>query len=102
MYNQRKTSTFYVPQLETCSRSKKEKEDQKGKYLRKEKEKEENIWKRKIFLAEEKINGAGKGGKYLEKEKIAVDGTGGNGRLYTRPHGPKWVEWKVLHLYVPG
>ena len=59
-----------------------------------EKEKEENIWRRKIyflrrkrktekekeenmemkifFFAEEKKNGEGKGGKYLEKEKMTI------------------------------
>ena len=35
-----------------------------------EKEREENIRRKKIFcLAEEKNNGEGKGGKHLEKEK---------------------------------
>ena len=36
-----------------------------------EKEKEENIWRRKIFFAEKK-NGEGKGEKYLEKENIFI------------------------------
>ena len=35
-----------------------------------EKEKEENIWRRKILFAEEKKIKEGKQGKYLEKEKI--------------------------------
>ena len=33
-----------------------------------EKEKEVNILRRKLFCAEEKKNGEGKGGDYLEKE----------------------------------
>ena len=36
-----------------------------GKYLKKE-----NIWRRKIFFTEETLNGEGKGGKCLEKEKF--------------------------------
>ena len=35
-----------------------------------EKEKEENIWRRKVFFSEEKKIGDGKGGNYLEKENI--------------------------------
>ena len=47
------------------------------------KEKEENIWRRKIVLcAEENKNGEGKGAKCLEKEiflekKIYIEGRGG-------------------------
>ena len=39
-------------------------------FLQMEKEKEENIWRRKILFAEEKKIKEGKEGKYLEKEKI--------------------------------
>ena len=39
-------------------------------FLQMEKEKEENIWRRKILFAEEKKIRKGKEGKYLEKEKI--------------------------------
>ena len=34
------------------------------------KEKEDNIWRRKIFFAQEKKNGEGKGEQSLEKENI--------------------------------
>ena len=35
-----------------------------------EKEKEDNIWRRKIFFCGEEKNGDGKVGKYLAKERI--------------------------------
>ena len=35
-----------------------------------EKEKGENIWRRKVFFAEMMTNGKGKGGKYLEKDNV--------------------------------
>ena len=52
----------------------------KGKYLEdefflKEKEKEKNSWRRKILSADDNKNC--KGEKYLEKGKLAREGTGG-------------------------
>ena len=37
-----------------------------------EKKKEENIWRRKIFFAKEKTNREGRGGKYFDKESIVL------------------------------
>ena len=39
-----------------------------------ENENEENIWRRRMFFVEEKKNGKGKLGKYLEKENVTNSG----------------------------
>ena len=46
-----------------------------------EMEKEVYIWRRKIyFFAKKKVNGEGKGGKYLEKENVFFAGKKNSGK----------------------